>query len=88
MAKETTTVEKKAAAQNTQDIFLNFVRKNKTPLTMFLVNGIKLQGIVTGFDNFAVTLRREGQIQLVYKHAISTVMPTDPIKLFDETTEL
>jgi host factor-I protein len=88
MVKDTTSVEKKQVAQNTQDTFLNFVRKNKTPLTMFLVNGIKLQGIVTGFDNFAVTLRREGQIQLVYKHAISTVMPTDPIKLFDETTEL
>ena len=62
-------------AQNLQDTFLNHVRKNKMPLTIFLVNGVKLQGVVTWFDNFCVLLRRDGHSQLVYKHAISTIMP-------------
>ena len=61
--------------QNLQDTFLNSVRKTKTPLTIFLVNGVKLQGVVSWFDNFCVLLRRDGQSQLVYKHAISTIMP-------------
>jgi host factor-I protein len=72
-------------AQNVQDVFLNHVRKNKTPVTIFLVNGVKLQGIITWFDNFSVLLRRDGHTQLVYKHAISTVMPGAPIMLFDAT---
>jgi host factor-I protein len=70
-------------AQNVQDVFLNHLRKNKTPVTVFLVNGVKLQGIITWFDNFSVLLRRDGHTQLVYKHAISTVMPGAPIQLFD-----
>ena len=70
-------------AQNLQDTFLNHVRKSKMPLTIFLVNGVKLQGIVTWFDNFCVLLRRDGHAQLVYKHAISTVMPLGPIHLQD-----
>ncbi len=70
-------------AQNVQDVFLNHVRKSKTPVTVFLVNGVKLQGIITWFDNFSVLLRRDGHTQLVYKHAISTVMPGSPISLFD-----
>jgi host factor-I protein len=70
-------------AQNLQDTFLNNVRKNKVPLTIFLVNGVKLQGVVTWFDNFCVLLRRDGHSQLVYKHAISTVMPGHPIQLFE-----
>lgn len=70
--------------QNLQDTFLNSVRKSKLPLTIFLVNGVKLQGVVTWFDNFCVLLRREGQIQLVYKHAISTIMPSGPVQLFDQ----
>lgn len=61
--------------QNLQDIFLNILRRSKTPVTMFLVKGVKLQGIITWFDNFSLLLRRDGQSQLVYKHAISTVMP-------------
>ena len=73
--------------QNLQDTFLNHVRKNKTPLTIFLVNGVKLQGVVTWFDNFCVLLRRDGHSQLVYKHAISTVMPTAPISLFEADKE-
>lgn len=68
-----------AKGQNLQDQFLNLLRKNKTPVTMFLVKGVKLQGIVTWFDNFSVLLRRDGQSQLVYKHAVSTIMPSVPI---------
>lgn len=65
--------------QSLQDAFLNLLRKNKTPVTMFLVKGVKLQGIVTWFDNFSILLRRDGQSQLVYKHAVSTIMPSQPI---------
>jgi host factor-I protein len=68
---------------NLQDIFLNTLRKSKTPVTMFLVKGVKLQGIITWFDNFSVLLRRDGQSQLIYKHAISTVMPAHPLDLTD-----
>ncbi|WP_038037031.1 RNA chaperone Hfq [Thermopetrobacter sp. TC1] len=71
--------------QNLQDTFLNHVRKNKVPVTVFLVNGVKLQGIITWFDNFCVLLRRDGLSQLVYKHAISTVMPGQPIQLYEES---
>jgi host factor-I protein len=70
-------------SQNLQDTFLNYVRKNKIPLTIFLVNGVKLQGVVTWFDNFCVLLRRDGHSQLVYKHAISTIMPGHPVQLFE-----
>jgi host factor-I protein len=73
--------------QNVQDVFLNYIRKHKTPVTIFLVNGVKLQGIVTWFDNFSVLLRRDGHTQLVYKHAISTVMPSMPVQLFDPGAE-
>ncbi len=69
--------------QSLQDTFLNHVRKQKTPLTIFLINGVKLQGIVTWFDNFCVLLRRDGHSQLVYKHAISTIMPGQPVHLMD-----
>jgi host factor-I protein len=69
---------------NLQDIFLNQLRKTKAPVTLFLVNGVKLQGVVTWFDNFSVLLRRDNHSQLVYKHAISTVMPINPIQLFEE----
>jgi host factor-I protein len=72
-------------SQNVQDVFLNHVRKSKTPVTVFLVNGVKLQGVITWFDNFSVLLRRDGHTQLVYKHAISTVMPGAPIMLFDQS---
>jgi host factor-I protein len=67
--------------QNLQDTFLNAVRKSKAAVTIFLVNGVKLQGNITWFDNFCILLRRDGQAQLVYKHAISTVMPLGPIQL-------
>ena len=70
-----------------QDLFLNAVRRAKAPVTMFLVKGVKLQGIVTWFDNFSVLLRRDGQSQLIYKHAISTIMPGHPIQMFEPGEE-
>jgi len=66
---------------NLQDMFLNTLRRTKTPVTMFLVKGVKLQGIITWFDNFSVLLRRDGQAQLIYKHAISTIMPSQPVDI-------
>ena len=74
--------------QNLQDTFLNHIRKNKIPVTVFLVNGVKLQGIITWFDNFCVLLRRDGHSQLVYKHAISTVMPVAPVQFYDDMDEV
>ena len=62
-----------------QDAFLNILRREKAPVTVFLVKGVKLQGIITWFDNFSLLLRRDGQSQLVYKHAISTIMPAQPM---------
>jgi host factor-I protein len=78
---------------NLQDMFLNNLRRSKTPVTMFLVKGVKLQGIITWFDNFSVLLRRDGQAQLIYKHAISTIMPAQKVDLtslmdaFDEQND-
>ena len=78
---------------NLQDMFLNTLRRSKTPVTMFLVKGVKLQGIITWFDNFSVLLRRDGNAQLIYKHAISTIMPGQPLdlaeieKAFSEQTQ-
>ena len=72
-----------ADKQNLQDAFLNQVRKTKVPITIFLINGVKLQGVITWFDNFCVLLRRDGASQLVYKHAISTIMPAQSISLYD-----
>ncbi len=71
-------------AQNLQDVFLNNVRKSKNPVTIFLVNGVKLQGIVTWFDNFCILLRRDQHSQLIYKHAISTIMPSQPLNLYEQ----
>ena len=61
-----------------QEHFLNSVRRSKSPATLFLVKGVKLQGVITWFDNFSLLLRRDGTSQLVYKHAISTIMPIKP----------
>ena len=69
--------------QNLQDAFLNQVRKEKNSVTVSLINGVKLQGVITWFDNFCLLLRRDGQSQLVYKHAISTIMPSQNISLYD-----
>ena len=71
-------------SQNIQDVFLNTVRKKKIPVTIFLSNGVKLQGNITGFDNFSLLLRRGPQVQLVYKHTIATVVPSAPVSLHEE----
>ena len=76
-----------SSQSNLQDTFLNSVRKSKNPVTLFLVNGVKLQGNITWFDNFSVLLRRDGTVQLVYKHAISTIMPSLPLDLIGEDAE-
>ena len=67
--------------QNLQDIFLNQIRKQHISVTIFLVNGVKLQGVITWFDSYSILLKREGHIQLVYKHAISTIMPAGAVDL-------
>lgn len=82
-ATEATPAVSKPKTGNLQDLFLNHLRREKTPVTMFLVKGVKLQGIVTWFDNFSILLRRDGQSQLVYKHAISTIMPSQPVNADD-----
>ncbi len=73
--------------RNLQDLFLNRIRKEKAPVTVFLINGVKLQGLVVSFDNFSVLLRRDGHSQLIYKHAISTIMPSTSIQIFDPEDE-
>jgi host factor-I protein len=75
-------------SQNVQDVFLNHVLKNNTPVTIFLVNGVRLQGVITWFDNFCVVLQRDAHSQLVYKQEISTVMPGQPIQLFEPSKEI
>lgn len=75
-------------SQNVQDVFLNTIRKSKNPVTVFLVNGVKLQGIITWFDNFSILLRRDNMSQLVYKHAISTIMPTNPLQLMGQEVDV
>ena len=66
-----------------QDIFLNQARKQHAAVTVFLMNGVKLQGVITWFDNYSVLLKRDGHIQLIYKHAISTIMPSSVLDLSD-----
>jgi len=73
--------------QNLQEVFLNSVRKDHIAVTVFLVNGVKLQGIITWFDNFSLLLKRDQHIQLVYKHAISTIMPSIPVSLDDSSDQ-
>ncbi len=68
---------------NLQDVFLNQARKEKMPVTIFLTNGFQFRGIVQGFDNFTVVLDSDGKQNLVYKHAISTVVPSRPISMLD-----
>ena len=69
---------------NLQDLFLNQARKEKMQLTMFLMNGFQMRGVVTGFDSFTVVLDTEGKQQLIYKHAISTIVPSRQIRLAAE----
>ena len=72
--------------RNLQEVFLNNIRKSHSAVTVFLVNGVKLQGVITWFDNFSILLKRDQHVQLVYKHAISTIMPVGTIQLqeFDD----
>jgi host factor-I protein len=70
-------------AQPLQDVFLNAVRKEKAPVTVFLMNGVKLQGVISWFDSFSILLKRDNLGQLVYKHSISTIMPGQPIQLYE-----
>lgn len=71
--------------QNLQDTFLNQVRRDKVTVTMFLMNGFQLHGTVKCFDGFTVILDTEGKQQLIYKHAISTIVPPRPIELESDT---
>ena len=73
--------------ENLQETFLNQIRKDKLSVTIFLINGVKLQGIITWFDNFSILLKRDTHIQLVYKHSISTIMPSEPVSLGIENTK-
>jgi host factor-I protein len=70
-------------SKNIQDVFLNTLRKKKVPVTVFLVSGVKLQGNITAFDNFSMTLRRGPQMQLVYKHSVATVVPAGPVTFYE-----
>ena len=70
--------------QNLQDLFLNQARRERSTITMFLMNGFQLHGVVRGFDSFTVVLDSDGKQQLIYKHAISTVVPPRPIALDSE----
>lgn len=69
---------------NLQEIFLTQARKQNIPVTMFLMNGFQLRGNVTGFDSFTVVLNTDGKQQIIYKHAISTIVPLHPISLMEE----
>jgi host factor-I protein len=71
---------------NVQDAFLNYVRKNKISVTVFLLNGVKLTGIISCFDQGTVVIKRDGYAQLIYKHAISTFSPHKAISVFDWST--
>ena len=73
--------------ENLQETFLNQLRKDKLSVTVFLINGVKLQGIITWFDNFSILLKRDSHIQLVYKHSISTIMPSESISIGIENPE-
>lgn len=73
--------------QNLQDTFLNLARKNRVQLTIFLMNGVQMKGQVRGFDNFVVIVDTDGRQQMVYKHAISTIIPFRPIELGAEEDE-
>jgi host factor-I protein len=74
-------------SRNLQELFLNNVRKSHAAVTVFLVNGVKLQGVIIWFDNFSILLKRDQHVQLVYKHAISTIMPVSPIQMHEEGEE-
>ena len=70
--------------QNLQDAFLNYIRREKIPVTLFLMNGFQLRGVVRSFDSFVVLIDADGRQQMIYKHAISTIQPSRPINFKDD----
>ena len=76
-----------AKTPNLQDVFLTSVRRNETPVTVFLMNGFQMRGHITGFDAFTVILTSDGKQQVIYKHAISTIVPERPVPLTEEGME-
>ena len=72
---------------NLQDVFLNQVRKDRMPITVFLVNGYQIRGVVKGFDNYTIVLDSDGKQQMIYKHAISTISPAAPVKFTTDVDE-
>ncbi|GBR17856.1 RNA chaperone Hfq [Asaia spathodeae] len=74
--------------ETVQDVFLQHLQQNGLPVTVFLVNGVKLQGVIPRFDHETIILRRDGHTQLVYKHAVSTIMPVAPLSLFAQDGEI
>ena len=74
-------------SQNLQDVFLNNARRQRISVTVFLLNGVKLQGFITWFDNYSILLKRDGHIQLIYKHAVSTIMPATTIDLQEQLSD-
>ncbi len=73
---------------NLQDVFLNAARKERKPVTIYLMNGFQFRGVVKGFDNFTIVLDNDGKQSLVYKHAVSTIIPAKNIQIFDENNAL
>ena len=69
---------------NLQEIFLTRARKENIPVTLFLVNGFQLRGVITGFDPFVIVLQSDGKQQMIYKHAVSTIIPSIPVRLTQE----
>lgn len=67
--------------QNLQDTFLNYIRREKIPVTLFLMNGFQLRGVVRSFDSFVVLIDADGRQQMIYKHAISTLVPLQPVRI-------
>ncbi len=70
--------------KNAQNDFLNDIKENKIAVTVFLINGVKLQGVITWFDEGSLLLRRDGHTQLVYKHAVSTIMPSTAVDVVED----
>ena len=73
--------------QNLQDLFLLRAKRDRVPVTMFLMNGFQMRGYITGFDAFTVILTSDGKQQVIYKHAISTIVPERPVPLTEEAIE-
>lgn len=80
-------MNEKSIQNGTQDTFLNTLKKGKIPVTIYLVMGIKLQGIITSFDMFTIVLRRDGLSQMIYKNSISTILPSIPMPGFDTESD-